>query len=147
MMKKSLYTLIMMAVAIISMTSCTHNNGDIGPWFGLWHIEEVQKDGAVVNEYQGTNFFAFQTSVFQLRYTDDLQTEEQTTGTWVDLGSEINITFPDQKIVWTHFYGIDMTAGAVNHFKVETITSKDMVLTLAATDGHNYRYTLKKWGK
>lgn len=146
-MKKTLYTLIVMAAAIISMTSCTHNNGDIGPWFGLWHIEQVEKDGAVINEYTGTNFFAFQTSVFQLRYTDDLQTEEQTTGMWEDLGQEIKVTFPDQKLVWSHFYGIDMTEGAVNTFKVESITGKDMVLMLASSDGHNYRYTLKKWGK
>jgi len=146
-MKKTLYTLMIMVAAIVSMTSCTHNNGDIGPWFGLWHIESVQKDGAAINGYNGTNFFAFQTSVFQLRYTDDYQTEQQTTGMWQDLGNEITVTFPDQIIIWTQFYGIDMTKDAVNRFKVESITGKDMVLTLASSDGHNYRYILKKWGK
>ncbi len=147
MMKKTIYTLVIMVASMLAMTSCTHNNGDIGLWFGTWHVEQVDMDGSPIDGYTGTNFFQFQSTVFQLRYTDELHTEMQTTGQWQDNGASIDITFPDEKQVWVHLYGIDMTKGAVNHFTVETLTGKQAVLELKATDGHTYRYHLKKWGK
>ena len=146
-MKKTIYTLVIMVASMLAMTSCTHNNGDIGMWFGTWHVEQVDMDGSPIDGYMGNSFFQFQSTVFQLRYTDELHTEMQTVGRWEDLGNEINVTFPDERLVWVHLYGIDMSKDAVNRFKVESHSGKDLVLTLPSTNGHTYRYHLKKWGK
>lgn len=136
-----------MVAEMLSMTSCTENNGDIGMWFGTWHVERIDMDNSPIDEYNGNDFFQFQSTVFQLRYTDDLHAEMQTTGRWQDNGKEIVVTFPDEKLVWVFLYGIDMSKDASNHFKVESQNGKEMVLSLASTDGHTYRYHLKKWGK
>ena len=136
-----------MVASMLAMTSCTENNGDIGLWFGTWHVEQIDMDNSPIDGYMGNDFFQFQSTVFQLRYTDDLHTEKQTTGRWQDNGNEIVVTFPDEKLVWVFLYGIDMSKDAANHFKVESLTSKEAVLELKATNGHTYRYHLKKWGK
>ena len=35
------------------MSGCTHNNGDIGPWFGTWQVTGIDADGAPLAEYDG----------------------------------------------------------------------------------------------
>lgn len=127
-------------------TSCTRNNGDIDLWFGTWHVESIEKDGVVIDGYNGTNFFQFQTTIFQLRYTDELHNEMQTTGCWIGEDTGITIWFPDEKQVWVQLYGIDMNKDIKNHFKIELHKGKDLVLSLVSSDGHTYRYYLKKWG-
>lgn len=144
-MKRTLYTFIAIVVAIIA-SSCTTNNGDIGFWFGTWHVEQIDMDGSPIDGYMGNNFFQFQSSVFQLRYSDDWHNEMVTTGCWKDLGSEITISFPDESQVWVLLYGIDMNKDAVNHLKIESHKGKSLVLLLASSNGHTYRYYLKKWG-
>ena len=146
MMKKNIYTLVIMVASMLAMTSCTRNNGDIGFWFGTWHVESIEQDGSTINGYNGTNFFQFQNTVFQLRYADDLHDERQTVGRWQDNGNEITVTFPDEHLVWVQLYGIDTGKDAVNRFKVESHNGSDLVLSLPSTDGHTYRYILKKWG-
>ncbi len=132
-----------MVGAILCMSSCTHNNGDIGLYFGLWHVESVECDGTLLDDYDGGYFFAFQSSVFQLRYTDEMQTEEYSAGTWAETDEGIDITFPDEDLRWVSLVGLDWEV--VNHLKVESLSSSKMVLSVE-TDGHTYRYTLKKWG-
>ncbi len=142
-MKQTIYTIAILFVAVLSMTSCTHNNGDIGPYFGLWHVETIECDG-IRTDYEGTHFFAFQSTVFQLRYTDDVQTEAYTVGTWTETDAGIDVRFPDEQLWWTSLTGIAWDQ--VNHFTVESLSGKNMVLSLVNADGHTYRYTLKKWG-
>lgn len=136
-----------MVASMFAMTSCTQNNGDIGMWFGTWHVEQIDMDNSPIDGYMGTDFFQFQSTLFQLRYTDDTHAEKQTVGRWQDNGSSIDVTFPDEKLVWVFLYGIDMGKDAVNHFTVEQLTSKEAILALKATNGHTYRYHLKKWEK
>lgn len=136
-----------MVASMFAITSCTQNNGDIGMWFGTWHVEQIDMDNSPIDGYMGTDFFQFQSTLFQLRYTDDTHAEKQTVGCWQDNGSSIDVTFPDEKLVWVFLYGIDMGKDAVNHFTVEQLTSKEAILALKATNGHSYRYHLKKWGK
>ncbi len=136
-----------MVASMFAMTSCTQNNGDIGTWFGTWHVEQIDMDNSPIDGYMGTDFFQFLSTLFQLRYTDATHAEKQTVGRWQDNGSSIDVTFPDEKLVWVFLYGINMDKDAVNHFTVEQLTSKEAILALKATNGHTYRYHLKKWGK
>ena len=53
-----------MLLAIVAMSSCTKNNGDIGYWFGLWHLDSIELNGEVDNNYNGCYYFKFQNKVF-----------------------------------------------------------------------------------
>ena len=149
-MKKTIYIMMVAVVATLAMTSCTHKKGDIGPWFGTWHVEKYEIDGKEIGEtssvHIGANFFQFQSSLVQLRYSGVNHDEQVSTGTWQNNGNEIVIKFPDAQLIWAIIVGFDMTPGAENHLKVEKQDGSNAVLSLTSTDGHTYRYTLKKWG-
>ena len=44
MMKRALHILIIM-LSMAALSSCTHNNGDIGPYFGTWKMLSIEVDG------------------------------------------------------------------------------------------------------
>ena len=141
------YFISILTILVASiMSSCTHNDGDIGYWFGTWHVETIEKDGTAIDGYHGTHFFLFQSSVFQLRYTDELHAEMQTTGRWEDNGDKITISFPDKEQIWVTLYGLTVEENAENHFKIEFHSGKNIILSLNGKDGHTYKYHLKKWG-
>ena len=62
-MKKTLYILSLLALLLTA--SCTRNHGDIGPWFGTWHVETITADGTPVTVV-GDYFFQFQSGVFRV---------------------------------------------------------------------------------
>ena len=49
-MKRTVYISCMIFV-VLSFCGCTHNNGDIGPWFGQWKVERIDKDGMPDPDY------------------------------------------------------------------------------------------------
>ncbi len=61
-MKKAAYIILLIS-AILTIGGCTHNNGDIGPWFGQWKIERIDKNGEPDTEYQCDCMLCFQSSV------------------------------------------------------------------------------------
>lgn len=76
---KILYTFL----AVMLLAGCTRNDGDIGPYFGQWALEELDADGKPDAEYApGTVFFAFQTDIVQVTTLGDNHTSSINTGTW-----------------------------------------------------------------
>ena len=63
-MKKILYILLIFIAA-----GCTHNNGDIGDWFGMWKLESVKTGNDVVEV--GDRFMSFQNQVVGLLSLDN----------------------------------------------------------------------------
>ena len=43
--KQNLMNAAIALLLVIVATACTHNDGDIGPWFGLWRVERLIVDG------------------------------------------------------------------------------------------------------
>ena len=43
--KQNLINVAIALLLVIVATACTHNDGDIGPWFGLWRVERLTVDG------------------------------------------------------------------------------------------------------
>lgn len=63
--------IILAILALTALSSCTHNDGDIGPWFGLWHLDSIEIDGVPDAAYDGHIYFMFQNKVFSMRWVDD----------------------------------------------------------------------------
>lgn len=46
--------------------SCTHNNGDIGRWFGTWQVMDIATDGTPDPEYDANCFWEFQNDIIKV---------------------------------------------------------------------------------
>lgn len=134
--------LLLMAVAMMAMlgSSCTHNGGDIGAWFGIWHLDQVSCDSAS-NLLDSTDYyFNFQDHIVSVRIEGPEHYQDETFGNWQESGDQLVITFPDPDRHWPPIPGFS----AECKFTFVQRSSKRMVLRLVAYDGHTYTYTLRK---
>lgn len=53
-------------LAMAGLAGCTSNNGNIGDWFGTWHLLEIKVDGTADPAYQGNIFWQFQSDVINM---------------------------------------------------------------------------------
>ena len=139
-MKKTLlYTISL--IALLLMASCTRNHGDIGIWFGTWHVEQITANGTPEN-VEGDYFFQFQSKVFRVSQVYGHEQLVESFGTWDESedGNKITISFPDPTVYYIVMPGLE----AHNSFTITTTSSRDVTFTKTATDGTTYTYHLKK---
>ena len=137
---------------ICILMSCTHNNGDIGDYFGTWKLTHIEIDGHADDSYKGNIFWQFQSQVFCMRQVLPEHDIDVRWGSWKELPDnvlELNFTHHDDE----HPAGSDYysplpatgLAPAVNHLDIVTMNSSEMVLTYHNDKGETLRYRLKKW--
>lgn len=135
-----------LAVAFsLMLSSCTHNNGDIGIWFGTWHVEKITHADSdePVASYHGTHFMQFQSSVIRIVATDSLHNYEQSFGTWEadEANHLLRINFPDSARFNCTLKGIDYH----NTFVIEEANASHITLSHASIpDSPQLRYYLQK---
>lgn len=141
---KTLTTKILMALMLLAVaTSCTTNNGDIGEWMGRWKLTSIECNGSAVDDYEGNLFFAFQSTVFEVRKVGDYYEHDQKYGTWSDDGKgTLVISFPDERYVPFEVLHMSQDRNVLTYYKVE---KKGFTLTAVAADGNTYTYRLVKW--
>ncbi|MBQ2563822.1 MAG: lipocalin-like domain-containing protein [Muribaculaceae bacterium] len=130
---KRLTTHILMLLAIVAMSSCTKNNGDIGYWFGLWHLDSIELNGEVDNNYNGCYYFKFQNKVFCLSWVDE------TTHDYIEQFAQWEASAGDKSLtvnfIDDHFspnFGDTFPSNymaTVNDFNVLTLNNTTMILT------------------
>lgn len=132
---------IISIIAILTLASCTHNNGDIGNWFGSWKVEQIQDEDGQAVTYEGTLYFQFQSKVFNMRLITDHHTYTDCFGNWKEEDKSLLLTFPDDMFVPFPFTGL----GKTNHVTILERTSSKMVLTYPDTDSRQMKIILIKW--
>lgn len=144
-MKKRIHSLfgLLGAVLLLTLTSCTHNNGDIGPLFGQWKLVSIDAQGVEIPAYDGDVFWSFQDSAIQILSRTDQHEFEQRYGNWslTDNDTKLVLTFPDDR--WPAPQAIGLKETSV--LRVITLTSRDAVFELSDNDGMSITYTLRKW--
>jgi len=138
MMKKTTLYIISLLIVLL-MGSCTRNHGDIGIWFGTWHVEQITADGNPVN-VEGDYFFQFQNKVFRVSQVYGLNEMVESFGTWSEDGNTMTVDFPDPTVYYIVMPGLE----AHNSFTVTTTSSHDVTFTKTNADGFIYSYRLKK---
>lgn len=126
-------------MSVLVLASCTRNHGDIGIWFGTWHVERITAGGTPVN-VEGDYFFQFQNKVFRVSQVYGHEHLVESFGTWDEDGDKMTISFPDESVFYIEMPGLE----AHNDFTVTTSSSRDVTFTKTATDGTAYSYHLKK---
>ncbi len=147
-------TRIIAAFAVLStlLSGCTHNNGDIGPWFGIWTLTSIEADGAPIADYVPNSiFWKFQSTVINITQLLDHHDCRDTFGTWRQAGDsqlELNFTHSDDTLhPGTELYAppeILHLPSDICTLHIVRFTDKHIILTYISTDGVTYKYTLVK---
>ena len=134
------YVAASFAVVLLALGACTRNHGDIGPWFGTWHVAQITAGGTprtVVGDY----FFQFQSHVFRVSKVYGHEQLVESFGSWEETdGGKMTISFPDPTVYYIDMPGLE----EINHFTVTKATSSDITFTKTDTTGDLYTYHLKK---
>ena len=138
MMKKTTLYIVSL-ITVLLTASCTRNHGDIGIWFGTWHVEQITAAGNPVN-VEGDYFFQFQNKVFRVSQVKGRDQLVESFGTWDENGDKMTIDFPDPDVFYIQMPGLE----AHNNFTVTTTSSRDVTFTKTDNTGVIYIYYLKK---
>ena len=138
-MKKTAIYIILLFI-LLTLGSCTRNHGDIGIWFGTWHVEQITADGTLVN-VEGDYFFQFQNKVFRVSKVYGHEDLIESFGTLEENGDKMTISFPDPEVFYILMPGLE----AHNDFTVTTTSSREVTFTKTkSTTGTIYTYRLRK---
>ena len=134
---------------MVVMSGCTHNNGDIGLWFGLWHLDSIEVGGAVDDEYDGNYYFLFQSKVFCIRWVNEQGHDYiESYAQWQESedGKTMTINFVDNRFSPNMNSSIpDNYLSTVTTLAVDTLTSTTMELHYTRDDGIVITYHLTLW--
>lgn len=117
-MNKTTLKILLIILMAMSLGSCTRNHGDIGPWFGTWHVEQITADGVPQN-VEGDYFFQFQSKVFRVSRVYGHENLVESYGTWEENGDKMAISFPDPDVFYIQMPGLethnDFTVTTTSH--------------------------------
>lgn len=147
-MKTLRYTLITL-VLLLGLSSCTHNEGDIGIWFGTWQIEDVDcAELDLADTYydpaSAAIYFQFQGKMATVRMVNKLHDEKVDYGTWSESDGTLDISFPDNDVAYNHILTslLGGNESRTFHFVITEQSAQSMTLSFFNTiwDQH---WTLK----
>jgi hypothetical protein len=124
---------------MILLSACTRNHGDIGIWFGTWHVEQIIADGTPVN-VEGDYFFQFQSTVFRVSRVYGHENLVESFGTWEEGDGKMTISFPDPDVFYVQMPGLE----AQNDFTVTTTSSREVIFSRVTSAGTSVAYHLHK---
>ena len=126
-------------MVVLALGSCTRNHGDIGPWFGTWHVESITAGGSPIS-VEGDYFFQFQSKVFRVSLVTDRDKLVESFGTWEENDGKMTISFPDPSVFYIEMPGLE----TYNDFTVTTTSSKEVTFTKTDATGTTFAYHLKR---
>ena len=161
-MRNIISALLLLSIALSMATSCTHNNGDIGDWFGHWKLNTITVDGMVDDSYEGNIFFSFQGGVFAqilVKPNHGAGMLDRHYANWEDHGSYIIINYPyhtdengnpvynENGELKAPFKPLPVTRMSIgdNTINVDRKKGNDLQLSMTDADGHTVVYNLEKW--
>ncbi|MDE7387140.1 MAG: lipocalin-like domain-containing protein [Muribaculaceae bacterium] len=142
---RDIFMVLTLALVAMTLGGCTHNNGDIGPWFGAWRVESITVDGEPRADYAPPYLiWKFQGNVTLIQVPDDeVHVSRDMYGTWQQDGDRLTVTFGYHNI----WYDPAVTLfPAHTTFEILKLGGSGIVLSYVNDRGQRLTYTLKKWG-
>lgn len=146
---------IILVAAVLMMTiaaGCTHNDGDIGPLFGSWRLKDITVTGNGPAPAVPDVVWSFQSSVIRFQTLASHHDYYENWASWSLDGDNMTVNFVNHDDDTPESYWPYTTPPIpgfprqveVMVMHVENLTSSDMVLSYASSDGLTYTYKLKK---
>lgn len=128
-------------MVVLALGACTRNHGDIGIWFGTWHVESITTGGMPVT-VEGDYFFQFQSHVFRVSLVRDHEQLAESFGTWEENEDShtMTVSFPDADTYYLQMPGLETD----NHFTITENSSHEVIFSKTDTTGTSYTYHLNK---
>lgn len=142
--KAIIYGLLLSLTLGITVTSCTQNDGYIGPIFGKWQLIEMW-EGETMTPHDNI-YYNFQTDVILVQLVHrSVNVTDAYYGNFVKEGNELRFSLvePSQyQVVLPAELNLEpMGLDHVNVFHIEKLTSSQMILTR----GENERFVFRKF--
>lgn len=146
-----LIILTLLAAATL-LGGCTHNNGNIGPWFGTWKLTAVEADGEAEAAYQGDMFWMFQASVICMREVLPHHDYQSHWGSWRQTSAtemEVTYGYSDERYPQGSKYytppEITRLPNGQATLRIVHLTDRRAVLQYTTPTGEVMTYRLAKW--
>jgi hypothetical protein len=140
-------------IAVALFGSCTHNNGYIGDWFGVWRVTSIDIDGTPVEDYNGGVFFMFQNDLICVTDREDYMYHNAARwGRWSEdsNGLTLDFSYTSTDENYAGYYVPEPASyleDGVNHLTISDRTSKSMTLRLIRYIGDDERIVTYKLHK
>ena len=151
-MNKTLISLWIMLLIMVSVSSCTHNDGDIGELFGFWGLERMQVNSTDANLYDDTDAqlytLAFQSDIVLLQTVLPHSDYRRAFGSWKRDGSRLILNFDhtdeDDVTKYDVPEALGLNPSGVTDFEILTLTGSTMTLRYTDTEATVRTYFFKK---
>ncbi len=148
-----LISILLFVAAIVTTPGCTQNDGDIGPWFGTWRLEQILVDGTPDSSYGRDIIWKFQADVISMVVVDDAtHSAISSWGTWshTDRTLTLDFTYSDTaNPAGSYKYAPPAAThlpAAVSRLRVIKLSKGEIVLEYVSEHNINYTYKLTKHG-
>ena len=140
---RNLYISSLLVLILSLCVGCTHNNGDIGPFFGKWKLEKMTINGVNDDSYHGNIFWSYQSSTIGLIRVNTPTTSSDTYGNWYvnDDYTQMRISFPDDK--FQPFPEVKLARES--QLEILDISGSEMILRYIIKDSDEIVYYFEKW--
>lgn len=140
-MNKLLSRIFLLAVVILIITACTHNNGDIGPLFGNWKLDKAEYLSMQPLEIDRPMFWAFQNTTFRCIYQDNPPEGTITYGNFRLDDNTLFLNFPDEGYPPPQ----ELRIPAESEWQVLRLTHSDLTVRYSPSPGSSVTLYFKKW--
>lgn len=149
-MKTKISILLFLIYGLLS--SCTQNNGNIGPYFGSWLQYEMTIDGEKVTDFNpDETFWEFQNNIIEISRVNGMYEKNGRWGTWEERDGHLLLNFmhhDDQNPVGTSEYRapewLHFTSDEIIDLTIVSNKSSRMELQWRDPDGRLIGYYLRK---
>lgn len=140
---RNLYISSLLVLILSLCAGCTHNNGDIGPFFGKWKMQRMTINGVDDASYKCNVFWSFQSSTIGfIRVVSDTRYND-TFGNWAvdDAYTTMRLSFPDE--IFPPFSELQLERES--ELEIVKIKGPEMILKYITKDSDEIVYYLEKW--
>ena len=149
---KYLLRLLILSLLVPAISSCTHNDGDIGPLFGYWRLDEVTVNDVPENLYDNTGVelyaFAFQSNVMYIQTVKAHLDYDRAFGIWSLDGDRMtwhfNWTDDGNYTNYTPPAALQLDPSGLTVMDVVKLTSSSLETVYTDQSGNSIRYYLSK---
>ncbi len=142
---------VLMWVLQLGLSGCTHNNGDIGPWFGAWVLDSIEIDGQPDDTYGRNIFWSFQNEVIKISVQHPYGGVSDHFGTWAEEGKTLQLNFTHTDAASSSYperyclpAGLHLPSKGIIDLNIVSLSGSHIVLTYTPDDGTRVQYTLSK---
>lgn len=132
---------LLAAFALILLSGCTHNNGDIGKIFGTWKMHRAECHG-VSDPADGTDmFWSFQSGIVRIDMQRSGHDDSHSThGNFRIDDNTLFLDFPDTDRPMP-LEGIPDSS----EWQILRLTKRELTVMYTFTEGKTVTYYFKKW--